>query len=82
MSTAEVFVIPSFGAGGVLQPESVERSPPSLQSLVLGDFNHNQQTKLLRISCQGSALERMFIKALLKGSALERMLIKALLKGV
>lgn len=61
----EIFVIPVLG--GVLHPERVERSPPSLPSPVLRVFNPNQQSKFLRISCQGSALQRMLIKALLKG---------------
>lgn len=68
MNTGEVFVIPEEAAlGGLLQPERGERSLPRLQSVVLGVFNPNQQTEFLRIGCQGSALERMFIKALLKG---------------
>lgn len=67
MNTGEVFVIPEEAAlGGVLQPERGERSLPRLQSVVLGVFNPNQQTEFLRIGYQGSALERMFIKALLK----------------
>lgn len=63
--TTEIFVISALG--GVLHPERVERSPPSLPSPVLRVFNPNQQSKFLRISCQGSALQRMLINALLKG---------------
>lgn len=51
MNTGEVFVTPEKGPlGGVPPPERGERSPPSLQSLVLEDFNPHQQTKFLRIS--------------------------------